>query len=488
MADTFPEGSLRQRALRGGLYLFVRRGFAFILQMIGVVVISRLLGPAAYGVFHSALGLHAFLTSIGLMGVSVYLIREQRAAPREFYDLAFWWLLTFGLVLTAFGWGGVMLGVVGSSTELFRPVAVFILVSAPLALARAVPQAMLERELDYRYTAFLDVGGQLVFYGVSVSVAFAGGGVWALVAGFWMSQLFQTAGFFWATRYRPRWYWNWVQLREMLRFGFVFSLAGWIASVRNLLPALLLLPYVGEKATGYFAMVERLLTPLSFPKEIASRLAVPIFARLQEDLARLRSAMAEAIQLQTLALGATLGGFALVAPWALPLLMGERWNIPFLMQVFSISAARVLIGGLFALQGSALAVKKLNWVSVRGNVVFVTVLLSGSYLAVAKLPDAYKLIGFLASDFAAFTASYVYKNHYLARYIGRPRYGIAPLWNAAMLCALFAPVVSWWLYAPAAILLLNPYSLREQRRLFQNLRRRPVSEQEKETSETPPDA
>lgn len=471
MAETFPEGSLRRRALIGGVYLFLRRGASVILQMAGLVLVTRMLGPALYGVFHSVQGLHAFLTSIGLMGVNVYLIREKRNAPREMYDLAFWWLLAVGIVLTLVGWGGVALGLGGADTENFRPAAWLAIAAAPLTLVRYVPQAMLERELDYRYTAFLEVGGQVVFYATTIAAALAGGGVGALLAGFWASQIFQTVGFFWTTRYCPRWYWNRAQLIDMLRFGFVFSLAGWIASVRNLLPALLLLPYAGEKAAGYFGMAERLLNPLSFPKEIAARLAVPVFARIQDNLERLRNAMREAIQLQTLALGVSVASFALVAPLALPILLGQRWEIPLLMQVFSLCAARLLVAGLFALQGAALAVKKLNWVSVRGNIAFAIILVGGSYLAVVYLPPASKLIGFLLADFSAFTVSYLYKNYYLARYIGRPRYGIAPLWTLAMLCALFAPVVSWWLYAPAVILLLNPYSLREMRAIVQNLRR-----------------
>lgn len=471
MTDKAPKDTLRRRALVGGLYLVVRRGFTVILQLGGVLLVTRLLGPSAYGVYHSALGLHTFLCSIGLMGVNVYLVRDKHASTRALYDLAFWWLLVFGIVLTVAGWGGVALGIGSAKAENFQLMAIFTVAATPFVLARYVPQAMLERALDYRYTAFLDVGGQLIFYGVAVSVAFAGGGMWALVGAFWSSQLFQTIGSYWATRYRPRWYWNGNQLREMLRFGFVFSLAGWIASVRNLLPAMLLLPYAGEKAVGYFAMAERLLQPLGFPKEIASRLAVPVFARLQDNLERLRNAMQEAIHVQTLAMGVAVAGFALVAPLGLPLLLGQRWEVPLLMQVFSWCAARLLISGLFALQGSALAVKKLNWVSVRGNIAFAIVLVGGSYLAVRYLPAETKLFGFLAADFAAFTVSYLYKNYYLTRYIGRPRYGAAPLWVMAMLCALFAPVVSGWLYALTAVLLLNPFSLREMRQLYQSLRR-----------------
>ncbi|MCS6923667.1 MAG: oligosaccharide flippase family protein [Fimbriimonadales bacterium] len=470
MSETFPEKTLRRRVLLGGTHLLLRRGILFVLQLVGLMLTTRLLGPSAYGVFHSAQGLHTFLVSLGVMGVQVYLIRAPRGSPRELYDLAFWWLLGVSVILVL-GCGavaGIRFG--GSPDDGFSTVAIAMMITAPLALIRHVPQAMLERELDYRYTAFLDIGGQLVFYGVALAAAFAGGGVWALVIGFWCSQVVQTGGFFWATRYRPRWYWHKEQLRAMLQFGFTYSLAGWIASVRDLLPALLLLPYAGEKAAGYFALVERLLSPLSFPKEVASRLALPVFARIQDNLTRLRAAMGEAVRLQSLALGASVAGFAAVAPFVLPHLLGQRWDIALLLQVFSLGATRLLLSGLFALQGSALAVKKLNWVSVRGNIVFAIVLVAGAYLAVAYLSSPYKLTGFLVADLSAFTASYLYKNYYLARYIGRPRYGAALLWTVSAICALFAPTVSGWLYLIAAAFLVNPFSYRELRALVRELR------------------
>ncbi len=404
------------------------------------------------------------------MGINVYLIREQQDAPREIFDLAFWWLLG-RRYRTKWRRRCCRCDQESLIDESLRPIAPFMFALLPLALVRQVPQAMLERQLDYRYTAFLEIGGQLLFYGIGVVVALVMKNVWALVAGFAASQLFQTVGYFMATRYIPRWYWQWEPLKPMLHFGFVFSLAGWVASVRNLVPAMLLLPYAGERAVGYVAMVERLLAPLSFPKEIASRLSLPVFARLQNDLKRLRNAMGEAIRLQTLAQGAVLAGFAFVGASLLPFLIGSRWDIPLLLQVFCISAARVLISGLFALQGSALAVKKLNWISLHGNIVFAILLLGGSYLAVTQLPAPYRLFGFLAADFVAFMAAYLYKNYFMARYIGRPTYGAAFLWTIAMLCAVCAPILSYWLYLPTAIFLLNPYSVREMRQIYLQMRK-----------------
>ena len=58
----------------------------------------------------------------------------------------------------------------------------------------------------------------------------------------------------------------------------------------------------------------------------------------------------------------------------------------------------------------------------------------------------------------------------MRQHIGRPVYRTAVMWTAASLCALYAPTVGIWLYALAAGLLFNPWSLGEVRRLYSMLR------------------
>lgn len=467
-SNTAFEQPLRYRAFTGGVYLFIRRAFAMILQVIGIAVLTRLLGPDTYGLYYSAQGIYTFLSAMILMGIDVYLIREKGETFRDLQDTAFWWLLIVGTLTAGASITASVFGLF--KNEQLQVLLPFMLALLPLDLIRAVPQSQLERALDYRYTAFLEIGGLLIFYLVGIGLALIDRSYWALIVGFAASQIFQTVGYFWSTHYIPRRFWRREHLKPMLHFGFTLSLAGWISNVRNLVPAIIILPFVGESAVGYFAMAERLLGPLSFSKEIISRLARPIFAQLQDDLARLLQAMTEAVQLQTLALGLTLAGFGLISIWVLPSVLGQQWDIPLLLKVFSFSAARVLVSGIFALQGSALAVKKYNWVSVQGNIAFAIVLLGGSYFAVKILPEPYKLFGVLMADFTAFMVGYLYKNYYLARLIGRPNYGITPLWTLAMLFALLAPVLSFWFYVPAAVLMLMPQSVRELHQLYLHLR------------------
>ena len=471
MGRTPETESLRTKALKGGVYLTVRHGAMVVLGLLGALLLTRIVGPGNYGLYNAAYGVFGYLLAIGKMGVNIYLVRERRDAPLELFHLAFWWLLGFGLLL-AIGVGGLMavLGHYWVRTEGFIPVMFSLIGLLPLALVSAVPLALLERELDYRKTTVVEVGSQVGYYLAAIPLAWSGFGVWAMVAGFWLSQGASAVGFFVASRYRPRRYWNGAELRPMLRYGFSVALADWIYKAQSLTPSLLLLPMAGSEAVGYVALAHRFLGMLTFIKGVTSRLSVPAFARIQHDTEKLLNAIREVMQLQTLALGTLFALFAAVAPLALPHLLGQQWSIASLMMVFTIVSTRTLIGALFAIQTSALLVKKQTTLILKANTIYAVLLVSLTYIGLTIAPQEYKLLVFNCADLIAILPGYWMRHAGVRRHIGRVRYGATLLWTGGLTAALAAPWLGWWLYLIAAALLAQPASLRQMRELYRTIR------------------
>ncbi len=466
-----PADPTRQQVLRGGVYLLVRRGVAVLLGILGVLFINRIVGPGVQGLYSAAYGVFNFLLTVGLMGTHIYLIRERRDAPRALFHQAFWWLLLYGTGLMLMAAGAFWLLERGwVRTEPFALVATAVCLSLPLALVSYVPAALLERELDYRRVALIEVGAQLSYYLLAIPLALVGYGVWALVAGFWLGQLVQGGGYFAAARYRPRWHWHRALLAPMLRYSFSQAVSGWVYNLRELMPAFVLLPLAGREAVGYLAIANRFVSMLSFAQEAAGRLSVPTFARVQHDLQRLARAVSEAMQLQTLALGAPLSAFTLIAPLVLPTLLGVKWDTHVILIAFTLLGTRLLLSALFAIQGNALYVRQQNRLMLYANLAYIGVLVVLGSAMVWLLPAAYKLYGYLIADLIAHVPTYVIKHWGMVRHIGRPNYQIAAVWTVAMLCLLTAPVVSGWLYLVGAALLLTPVSRRRLRTLAHELR------------------
>src|SRR5690606_6802481 len=73
--------SLREQVVKGGAYLAVREGLGLAVSLGGVLLLTRLIGPANYGLYAGSLGIVLTAGFVGRMGVDVCLVRRAEAPP-----------------------------------------------------------------------------------------------------------------------------------------------------------------------------------------------------------------------------------------------------------------------------------------------------------------------------------------------------------------------------------------------------------------------
>jgi O-antigen/teichoic acid export membrane protein len=88
----------KQEVLRGGLYLLGRYCASIALKAIGVVLITRALGPEQYGVFIIAFAVYQYALSVGQAGLHVYLLRHEGEVSERTYGTATVGLLALALL------------------------------------------------------------------------------------------------------------------------------------------------------------------------------------------------------------------------------------------------------------------------------------------------------------------------------------------------------------------------------------------------------
>src|SRR5262245_33571792 len=76
---------LRSKSIRGGAYLTVREGLGMLIRITGVFVITRVLGPADFGIYAGALAIVNFLAWAAQMGVEIEIIRGEEEPHRHDY-------------------------------------------------------------------------------------------------------------------------------------------------------------------------------------------------------------------------------------------------------------------------------------------------------------------------------------------------------------------------------------------------------------------
>ncbi len=448
--------NLRETVLHGGMYLVARHIAGLALGIFGAVVITRLIGPHNFGLYSGALVIIMFLGNVGRLGVDVYLVRHKEDPDPRMYDQAFSVVLVSGIFLAliaflASPWLGRLID------PRFLPPLWALLPTIPFAMLVVPAQATLERNLDYRSISFLDLAGQTSYYIVAPTLAFLGFGYWAQVIGYWTWQVVFVVATYRVSGYRPHLVWSQSLLREMLGYGVGYSSTQWILQARNVVPTVVVGHYLGPTGVGYVALATQVAEMLAFVKNATWRVSIAALAKVQTDYARLRAAQEEAMLLQVLALGPLLGGFALVAPVAMPLVFGRQWDRALIIYPFI--ALGYLMAVVFNMHASILFVLRRNKEVALSYAVNVLLLFGVSLLLVPRLG----LLGFGVGQVVALLG-YVVVHVALARIMAFSYRRVLP-WLIGCIPPLFAVYVPlYWeptLWIPLVIVALWPGQRRQ---------------------------
>lgn len=374
---------LSQATLRGGAFLAARYGLGVLVSLGNMLVLTWWLGPHVYGVFVTAIGLVAFLASLARAGVDTYLVRLEVEPGEGTYAVAGTVVLATSMALMLAGLGLIpLLARWFGSREFVAPYFVLLL-SVPVVGLTGIPTARLERELNFRRLAGLELCGQTLGLLLSMALAWSGSGVWAPVAGQMVWQVFLLVSTYAYARLAPRFRFEQDEARRMLRYGvgLTASLRTW--QLRTLVNPLLVGKFVGAEGVAFVAFAIRTAEALGSVRLAAGRLAIAALARLQNNRERFRAALEQALFLQVVTLGPLLCAFALAGSWGIRHVAGIRW-MPSLI-VYPFIAAGVLVNSVYNLQASALFVVGKQWLVMRSYAAHVVLLGAGTLFLLPRL-------------------------------------------------------------------------------------------------------
>lgn len=451
-----PEGGLRKSILRGGAFLAFRQGIGIVLSLVGVLLVTRVIGPLQYGVYATAMGMVIFLQNLGTWGIDIYLIRRAERPTEEEFDLAFTMLACISL---AFVLGLIALShliAVFVRTPGVGSLIIFLALAIPFNLLALPAIVKLDRDLNFKQVAINELLGQASMYLVAVPGAFAGAGAWAPAGGFVTQQFVLMTMSMRSARYVPRLRWNSAMVLRMLRYGLAYSSSTWVWQLRNLVNPLIVSRLAGAEAVGFIAVSIRFVEVLAFAKQATWRIAMAALARMTHDNKRLNNSVTEGMKLQAMAVGLPLALFALAGPMLIPLGLGRKWA-PALV-VYPFIAVSYLTNAMFNLHCSVLYLREKNLQVTIFHIVHIALFAGSAALLLLH-------VGFVGYGWAELVAllSYPVLHAYLAEQVESPSYSVAGIWFVTTCCVLALSVARPpFLYLGFFVLLL-PFSFQKER-------------------------
>ncbi len=454
-----PDTGLRGLIVRGGAMMMGRQLATLGLSLIGLLIVTRIIGPAAYGSYVAAFGIYLCAQNLGQAGIGVYLVRAPGEVDERTWHVGSTLLLMSAVLLVAIL--ECSLGVIEAWSPLpdLGPLLSVLLLSLLAQIPGVAAGARLERALDFRRVAIIEVAGQAIYYLVALPLVWLGSGVWSLVAGWCGQQVFVCIALHAAASYRPRLAWDPATVRAMLRYAFSFTAADWSWQLRNLINPLIVGHFLPPEAVGQVGLAIRLMDLLTFSRTIAWRLSVAALARIQTRPRKLVAAITDGMRLQTLALGPVLICFSWFGAYALSAVFGARWQP--VMIVYPFLALGYLTNAQFNFHASVLYVLHRNRDVALFHIVHVLLFAGAAWICVGR----WGIAGYGYGEMAALL-SYAVIHWRVKQAVGVPEYGISALWWLSLGIGLFWRDLGPWAIVAPVVGLLCPASLRQLKAYF----------------------
>jgi O-antigen/teichoic acid export membrane protein len=318
---------VRDRATSGFLALLTRQVATVLITLPAGIALARILAPSDFGLY-AIVGFLVMLLNQSLsLGFVSWIIQKPTEPTRTELNT----LYTFQLGLYGLAFGALwlaapwVLALYGRHDEAAIALLRALAVNIVLVAFRAIPSGLLERALDYKALALVELAGTLTYQLVALSLALLGYGPWSLVGALLATSAVVTLLMNWRAPWRPGLALDRDALRRALGFGSFWQLHQWVTLAKdNIVPTLVAARF-GAAAVGHLNLAGGTVFKPLFIMPILQRVTFSLYARLQGDPRRLRVAIERALFLASFVVIPPTVLLAALAEPVLVLVYGEKW-------------------------------------------------------------------------------------------------------------------------------------------------------------------
>lgn len=338
---------LTNQAASGVRWTTLSGGVSTATETLRTVVLARFLSPIDFGLMAMVMVVIGLAQTYVDLGISAAIIHRQDATHEQLSSL-YWVNIVSGFVTFAILWFCTPAIVFG-----FREPALLPLLHAVALAFLIIPwgaqfEILLQKELKFQVLAKQEIVSSIGGLIVAVVGAVIGQGVWALAYSFLATLLIKTLllmriGIF---EYRPLLHFRRADLKGYVGFGLFQLGERSINYISERLDQILIGPLLGAQVLGYYNFAFNLTArPISRINPILTRVAFPVFSRVQNDNGKLQRGYLKLVSFLTTVNAPLLVGLAATAPVAVPLIFGEKW-IPaiILVQILSFMSLSRSVG------------------------------------------------------------------------------------------------------------------------------------------------
>lgn len=320
------------------IWRFAERSGAQLVTFIVSIVLARLLMPEDYGTIALVTVFTAIMQVFVDSGLSTALIQKKDADDLDFSSVFYFnFVICIFLYLVMF-FAAPLIAAFYKMPEL-TPVVRVISLTIVISGVKGVQQSYVSRNMLFKRFFYATLGGTIFSALLGIAMAYAGFGVWAIIA----QQLSNTAIdtlILWITvKWRPKLVFSWNRLKGLLGFGWKMLCSALLDTVYNNLRSLLIGKVYSSADLAYYNEGDK------FPKLIVTNIntsidsvLLPAMSKEQDDKDRVKNMTRRSIMVSCYIMAPLMIGLACCARNVVTVVLTEKW-LPcvFFLQIFCIT-------------------------------------------------------------------------------------------------------------------------------------------------------
>jgi O-antigen/teichoic acid export membrane protein len=280
---------LASKAVRGAFALGLRQVWVHSANILGSILLARLLSPSEFGLYAIVLFFLAFLVTFGGTGLAANLIRQRDEPSETEYKAVFAIQQVVTVILVIAIWLASpqvnhLYHLPVQEAWLFRLVALSLLVTSFMV----VPQVQMERHLAFDKLAMVEVVQAFVFNSTAVLFAWNGYAGYSFAFALVLRSLFGVACAYVLNPWRVGWAWDWQCAKKHLVFGFYYQAGQIVSLAKDAISPFFVGIAVGTAAVGYINWASNFANYPILVLMMLNRLYLPAFSKLTCEPERLR--------------------------------------------------------------------------------------------------------------------------------------------------------------------------------------------------------
>jgi O-antigen/teichoic acid export membrane protein len=372
--------NIKNKVANGTKWTLTSTIFITMVQFIQTTVLARILDPSDFGLMGMVAVVVGFAMSFADMGISNAIIYRQNTTGEQLSSL-YWLNMLSGFTVFAVIWGLTPLIVAFFHEPKLSNLTFWVAIIFPITSIGQQFQILFQKDLGFNYLSRIEMTSALTGALAAISSAFMGLGVFSLVIGQLSNASLKSILLFvfGIKKWPVKLYFSRKDTQGYIKFGLYQMGEKGINYLNNNIDNLLIGTFLGTKALGYYSFAYNLVViPVSKINPMVTRIAFPVFAKMQNEIDRLKIWYFKVVEVLCFVNTPILLGLAATAPVVIPFIFGEKW-IPSVL-IIQILSGVGLLRSISNPVGSLILAKGRADLSFKWNAIFMVIQIPGIFI------------------------------------------------------------------------------------------------------------